>query len=107
MDKEQIESIKKILLAKIEYLESKLSKSGATPFPDYGEDEESAVSEVEDYDTNLGLNNDLEKDLNAARTALKRIEEGNFGVCQKCGRQIERKRIEAYPAAAFCLDCGK
>lgn len=115
MDKEFLEEAKKTLEAKKANLEARLSEAAkkedgeryATRFPDYGDDEESAVSEVEDYDTNVDIENNLSKDLRATNAALKRIGEGNYGICLKCGQQIEPKRLEAYPAAAICFSCKK
>jgi len=37
--------------------------------------------------------------------ALKRIEEGTFGVCVKCKKPIARERLEAVPIATMCYDC--
>ncbi len=37
--------------------------------------------------------------------ALRRIEEGTFGICRMCGRPISEKRLAARPAATLCLDC--
>lgn len=36
--------------------------------------------------------------------ALERIESGNYGVCQVCGRDIADERLEAVPATRFCRD---
>jgi RNA polymerase-binding transcription factor DksA len=106
MDKEFLREVKVKLEAKRKNLEARLSANG-THFPDYGDDEESAVSEVEDYNTSVGLDNDLNKDLRATNLALERIERGKYGICLKCGKLIEQKRLEAYPAASLCLNCGK
>jgi RNA polymerase-binding transcription factor DksA len=114
MDKEFIRKAKEVLETKKANLEARLSVAAkedgdryATRFPDYGDDEESAVSEVEDYDTNVDIENNFSKDLRATNAALKRIEEGNYGTCLKCGKLIENKRLEAYPAASICLNCEK
>lgn len=37
--------------------------------------------------------------------ALKRIEEGTFGMCQSCENDIEIKRLEARPTATLCIAC--
>ncbi len=37
--------------------------------------------------------------------ALKRIENGTYGVCEDCDSKIPVKRLEAYPAARFCIAC--
>ena len=36
--------------------------------------------------------------------ALKRIDEGSYGTCEACGKAIGDDRLEALPAARFCLD---
>jgi DnaK suppressor protein len=52
----------------------------------------------------------LEEDALASQTlaevrdALKRIEDGTYGKCTACGRQIEAHRLEAVPWAAYCLE---
>ena len=35
--------------------------------------------------------------------ALKRIEEGTFGICEVCGEQIEKERLEANSSAKTCI----
>lgn len=37
--------------------------------------------------------------------ALKKIEEGDFGVCDSCGEEISEKRLLAYPLTMLCFDC--
>lgn len=37
--------------------------------------------------------------------ALERIRGGSFGVCQKCGEEIGRERLEAVPHATMCIRC--
>jgi DnaK suppressor protein len=37
--------------------------------------------------------------------ALKRIEEGSFGLCDECGEEIELRRLEARPTATHCVGC--
>ena len=36
--------------------------------------------------------------------ALKRIDEGTFGTCLRCGKQIAPERLEALPWATLCID---
>ncbi len=38
--------------------------------------------------------------------ALQRLDEGAYGVCERCGRPIGEGRLEARPAARTCLDCA-
>jgi RNA polymerase-binding protein DksA len=37
--------------------------------------------------------------------ALERIESGTYGICQECGKEISRARLEAVPHARLCIEC--
>lgn len=37
--------------------------------------------------------------------ALLRIEEGTYGVCQRCGKHIDERRLEAVPTARYDAAC--
>jgi DnaK suppressor protein len=39
------------------------------------------------------------------REALERIEEGTFGICERCGEPISEKRLEARPVTTLCIKC--
>jgi DnaK suppressor protein len=39
-------------------------------------------------------------------TAVQRLEEGTYGVCERCGRPIARARLEARPTARTCISCA-
>ena len=42
----------------------------------------------------------------AVGAALKRLEQGRYGVCERCGRPIGEDRLAARPAARTCIDCA-
>lgn len=37
--------------------------------------------------------------------AIKRLQNGNFGACEVCGKEIGRRRLEVVPQARLCLKC--
>ncbi len=37
--------------------------------------------------------------------ALQRIENGTFGICEKCEEEISAKRLEARPVTTLCIRC--
>ena len=43
--------------------------------------------------------------LRNVRAALRRIEEGSFGVCLHCEEDISPKRLAAVPWTPFCIQC--
>ena len=36
--------------------------------------------------------------------AMRMLERGTYGVCEKCGQPISQDRLDAYPAARFCME---
>lgn len=39
--------------------------------------------------------------------ALARLDDGHFGVCEQCGHEISRNRLDALPYSALCIDCAE
>src|SRR3954468_7452156 len=48
---------------------------------------------------------DLQDILAQVNAALARMNEGQYGICQRCGRPIAEPRLEAFPYVAFCIEC--
>ena len=54
----------------------------------------------------LNLLGNEEDVLDQIEAALERIEEGNYGRCEECGRKIVQARLEAMPYVALCIRCA-
>lgn len=39
------------------------------------------------------------------KTALEKIDEGVFGICESCGDDIPLARLKARPVTAYCIQC--
>jgi RNA polymerase-binding protein DksA len=39
--------------------------------------------------------------------ALKRMHDGTYGNCERCGREIDFARLKAEPYANLCIDCQR
>jgi len=37
--------------------------------------------------------------------ALEKIEDGTYGVCEVCGKNLPKKRLDALPEATMCTKC--
>ncbi len=46
----------------------------------------------------------IEASLEDVDRALRMLEKGSYGVCETCGLPISADRLDAYPAARFCLE---
>jgi DnaK suppressor protein len=44
--------------------------------------------------------------LSRVDAALRRLDEGRYGVCERCGQQIAAGRLEARPTATMCIACA-
>ena len=49
----------------------------------------------------------LEKLLMETRLALSKFKIGKYGICENCGKPIDRSRLKIYPQARYDLDCEK
>ena len=45
------------------------------------------------------------KEIEEIDNALKKIKKGKYGVCEKCGRKINKQRLTAIPFVSLCLKC--
>lgn len=53
----------------------------------------------------LALNNNTADLIGQIDDALARIDAGEYGVCDRCGRDIGAERLEAKPYAVLCIEC--
>jgi DnaK suppressor protein len=77
--------------------------------------ESAELSTVDQHDAELGTETfERERDQTAllilqgeladVESALARLESGDYGRCEDCGRPIGKERLEAKPSARFCID---
>lgn len=59
---------------------------------------------IEEYEERTAVEVELENRLNEVEAALGRIEKNEYGVCRVCGKEIEKERLEANPAAQTCKE---
>jgi len=60
-----------------------------------------------DREIDYTLEENSEHVLAAIDAALERMEEGTFGKCATCGREIAEDRLAAIPWATQCIDCTR
>lgn len=76
-----------------------------TRFPKFGSSLETAADEVEEYTTLLPIEFELETKLKNIDSALEKIKKNKYGKCEACDKNIEEKRLKAYPEAKSCMKC--
>jgi len=52
------------------------------------------------------LTGKLQETLDEVKSALEKLESGTYGTCEDCGQPIDPVRLEAKPAAPYCINCA-
>ena len=58
-----------------------------------------------DREFTLGLASNEQQSLNMIDAAIRRIDEGTYGICEECKKSISQKRLLALPHAPLCIKC--
>ncbi len=104
MTKTELNKYKKILETKQEELERIVRNRDAITIEKSADalDEVQHAAERELAIRNLDRESNL---LRNVRSALRRINDGSFGVCLHCEEEISPKRLAAVPWTALCIQC--
>ena len=65
------------------------------------------TSQAIDRFADVGVAQELEPLKKRIERALSKIEEGTYGKCDCCGRQIASGRLNAAPESPLCIDCAR
>ena len=102
-----MEEIRKILLEEKEKIgdEIKSKQINLSDIErDVGDEVDKSMVEQE-RELNLLLQDREKQHLEAIEEALQRIETGEYGFCDECGDQIDKKRLMVIPLAQLCISC--
>jgi DnaK suppressor protein len=107
MKKDDIEYFKDLLTNRLEELLSHADNTvlGMTaPKENFPDPADRATLEA-DRNFMLRIRDRENKLIKKIKKALERIDEGSFGVCEKCGEDISASRLKARPVTTLCIDC--
>ena len=101
----RLESERKRLVAEMEQLqvEARSGEEGREGSP-FGKREEGA-SEAFELEKRLALERQLKEQLAEVEYALRKFEDGSYGLCDVCGKPINPARLEVLPQASLCVNC--
>lgn len=112
MNKKDAKKFQKLLLDEQEKLSEGIKKLGQDTLYQPVTDN---VSDVASYaevgtdsferETALNIASGESARLREISDALRRIDDGSFGVCEGCEAEIARKRLEVFPSARYCIEC--
>lgn len=99
--REDLEKQHKDLQAQIDEETQKMNSNVINP------DRSDLASNYMSRERRLALISRMEEHVNQIEAALKRMDEGTYGVCSNCGKSISAERMEALPYATLCVECQK
>lgn len=107
MKKKDIEYFKEFLNDRLQELLSHADNtvSGMTAPKENFPDPTDRASLESDRNFMLRIRDRENKLIKKIKKALDRIENGTFGICEKCGEDISVKRLKARPVTTHCIDC--
>jgi DnaK suppressor protein len=97
---------KKLLNLKMEIFSSLSNRKKTDVEKDIGDEIDDVVQTME-KEMMFDLSSNEKNILKDIENALKKIEKGNYGICELCGKKIEYKRLKHIPYARYCIECQK
>jgi RNA polymerase-binding protein DksA len=68
-------------------------------------DAEEGDPDLIEREKNVALVNQLERKLEGVEAAIRSVEKGKYGICERCGKEIPTERLEVRPDAILCVQC--
>ena len=68
-------------------------------------DAEEGDPDLIEREKNVALVSQLEARIARVQAALRSIEKGKYGICERCSKDIPTERLEVRPDATLCVTC--
>jgi len=70
-----------------------------------GDDQADTGTKTFEREQEISLANTILERVTQVERALERLDEGNYGWCERCGSPIPVERLAAFPSATLCVTC--
>ena len=109
MDQENLEYFRGLLQDQLDELIEEAIKTvnGMTNLKDTFPDPTDRAALETDRNFLLRIRDRERKLIEKIKEALDRIDNGTFGICEVCGRDIGEERLKVRPVTTRCIDCKK
>jgi DnaK suppressor protein len=112
--KTELAQMRKQLLEERQQLEHQYKEIGESSFgtgqselsgdiASFDEEYADAGTDTFERERDLSLTNNIRDLLDKIERAVDRIDAGSYGLCERCGRPIEKARLKALPYATLCV----
>lgn len=52
------------------------------------------------------IENGMQGELDQVESAMRKLENGTYGYCERCGKEIPKERLQVLPSALYCIQCA-
>lgn len=98
--RQRLEQELKEAYSELEWLEEELSSK-----PDYSIGE--GDPGIYNYERNMARKAELERRIENIKEALGRLDQGLYGLCERCGQEINPERLKILPDTTLCVRCKR
>lgn len=107
MEPERLDYFRELLHSRLRDLLGEADKtvSGMTDDVDAFPDPTDRATLETDRNFTLRIRDRERKLISKIKSALERIEDGTYGICEACGEDISEKRLLARPVTTLCIEC--
>jgi RNA polymerase-binding protein DksA len=105
-DMNEHDEIEKALKARLSELRTHRAKVDRELHKLLPADSEDQAIELENQEALEAIDKTETTEILQIEGALRRISEGTYGTCAKCGEPIDPRRLKALPTAATCISCS-
>ncbi len=105
------EDIEATLRARLDEVQARIAALAKTPEPGagigFGKRVGDGTTEAISRRNEIGIGTSLEVTEQRLLRALAKVDEGSYGVCDRCGKPIAPARLEVAPESVVCIDCAR
>lgn len=99
--REQLEKMRQEILREVRMAEETSRNLGQGDVPDIGD----MSSQTYDRDVLYNLSEVQRQRVRDIEAALERLDQGEYGICLRCGDEIAPRRMEVRPFSRYCIEC--
>jgi DnaK suppressor protein len=70
-----------------------------------GDDQADTGTKTFEREQEISLANSIRERITQVERALDRLDDGQYGWCERCGNAIPVERLAAFPSATLCVSC--
>ena len=101
------EELKKELEERLALMQARLASIKKDVTREHSGDSAEQAQERENDEVVDAIGNETAQSIRGIQAALERVAAGTYGVCDQCGENIGRNRLEVVPEATRCVNCAE